>query len=131
MKPRRVRYAPGFHKALRNCTPERQRQVIRAVEQVIDRTAENSLRPERKQGLEDIWAFRVTGGVRVFYRQRKDAKGSYSELIHVGPHYDYRTVDPAAVMEKGDPWQPASTARSSFWRRTRRSITSELIPATC
>lgn len=92
MRPGRVRYTPGFQKALRNCPPELQTQVIRAVEQFINRTAENSLRPERKQGLEGIWAFRVTGGERVFYRQAKDDKGTYSELFHVGPHDDYRTV---------------------------------------
>jgi mRNA-degrading endonuclease RelE of RelBE toxin-antitoxin system len=92
MRPRRVRYASGFQKALRDCPPELQAQIIRAVEQFINRTAENSLRPERKQGLDGIWAFRVTGGVRVFYRQAKDAQGTYSELVHVGPHDDYRTI---------------------------------------
>jgi hypothetical protein len=92
MRPRRVVYTPGFQKALRNCPPELQNTVIRAVEQFINRTAEHSLRPERKQGLDDIWAFRVTSGVRVFYRQAKDDKGACSELIHVGPHDDYRTI---------------------------------------
>jgi hypothetical protein len=77
---------------LRNCPPELQTQIIRAVEHFTNRTAENSLRPERKQGLEDVWAFRVTSGVRVFYRQAKDGKGTYSELVHVGPHDDYRTI---------------------------------------
>jgi hypothetical protein len=92
MRPRRVRYAPGFQKALRTYPPELQTQVIRAVEQFTNRTAKNSLRPERKQGLEEMWAFRVNSGVRVFYRQAKDDKGTYSELIHVGPHDDYRTI---------------------------------------
>jgi mRNA-degrading endonuclease RelE of RelBE toxin-antitoxin system len=92
MRPRRIRYAPRFEKTLRSCPPELQAQVIRAVEQFTNRTAENSLRPERKQGLDGIWAFRVTSGVRVFYRQAKDDKGTYSELIHVGPHDDYQTI---------------------------------------
>jgi len=67
-------------------------QTIEAVKQFIDRTAENSLQPERKTGLQGIWASRVTSGVRVFYVQKKDAEGAYSELFHVGPHDDYRTV---------------------------------------
>lgn len=70
----------------------REEQTIEAVGQFINRTAERSLRPERKKGLAGIWAFRVTSGVRVFYTQQKDSEGSYSELFHVGPHDDYRTV---------------------------------------
>jgi hypothetical protein len=67
-------------------------QTIAAVSQFIERTAEHSLQPDRKQGLSGIWAFRVTSGVRVFYVQKKDAEGTYSELFHVGPHDDYRTI---------------------------------------
>jgi mRNA-degrading endonuclease RelE of RelBE toxin-antitoxin system len=76
MRPRRVRYTPDFQKALRNLPPELQTQVIRVVDHFINRTAENSLRPERKQGLDGILAFRVTTGVRVFYQQAKDDKGA-------------------------------------------------------
>jgi mRNA-degrading endonuclease RelE of RelBE toxin-antitoxin system len=92
MKPRRVKTAPGFDKALRDLPPNLRDQTITAVKQFIDRTAERSLQPERKEGLQGIWAFRVTTGVRVFYVQKKDAAGAYSELFHVGPHDDYRTV---------------------------------------
>jgi len=92
MKPRRVKTAPGFEKALRDLPPNLRDQTIQAVKRFIDRTAEHSLQPERKMGLQGIWVFRVTGGVRVFYVQRKDASGTYSELFHVGPHDDYRTV---------------------------------------
>ncbi len=92
MKPRRVKTAPGFEKALRDLPPNLRGQTIEAVKQFIDRTAENSLQPERKTGLQGIWASRVTSGVRVFYVQKKDAEGAYSELFHVGPHDDYRTV---------------------------------------
>jgi len=92
MRPRRVKTAPGFDGALRRLSPELRDQTIEAVRHFIARTAENALRPERKQGLQDVWAFRVTRGVRVFYVQRRDANGTYSELFHVGPHDDYRTI---------------------------------------
>jgi mRNA-degrading endonuclease RelE of RelBE toxin-antitoxin system len=92
MKPRRVKTAPGFDKALRDLPPNLRDQTIEAVKRFIDRTAEGSLQPERKKGLEGIWAFRVTAGVRVSYVQNKDEAGAYSELFHVGPHDDYRTV---------------------------------------
>jgi len=62
------------------------------VKRFVERTAENSLQPERKQGLAGIWAFRVTSSIRVFYEQKSDADGAYSELFHVGPHDDYRTI---------------------------------------
>jgi len=92
MKPRRVKTAPGFDKALRDLSPNLRDQTIEAVKRFIDRSAERSLQPERKTGLQGIWAFRVTSGVRVFYVQKKDTEGAYSELFHVGPHDDYRTV---------------------------------------
>jgi mRNA-degrading endonuclease RelE of RelBE toxin-antitoxin system len=92
MKPRRVKTAPGFDKALQVLSPHLREQTIVAVQRFIDRTGEHSLQPERKKGLQGIWAFRVTGGVRVFYVQKRDAAGAYSELFHVGPHDDYRTV---------------------------------------
>jgi hypothetical protein len=93
MRSRRVRYADSFGEALRACTLEIQRRTIAAVQQFINRSAEHSLRPERKAGLHGIWAFRVTSGVRVFYTQQRDEAGSYSLLFHVGPHDDYRTVE--------------------------------------
>lgn len=92
MKPRRVKTAPGFDNALRELPPNLRDQTIAAVRLFIDRTAEHSLQPERKSGLQGIWAFRVTGSVRVFYVQKKDSDGSYSELFHVGRHDDYRTI---------------------------------------
>ena len=92
MRPRRVKTAPGFDKALRDLPANPRNQTIEAVKRFIDRTGERSLQPERKRGLPGIWAFRVTSGVRVFYVQKKDAEGVYSELFHVGPHDDYRTI---------------------------------------
>jgi hypothetical protein len=74
MKPRRVKTAPGFDKALRDLPPNLRGQTIEAVKRFIDRAAERSLQPERKTGLQGIWAFRVTSGVRVFYVQRRTPK---------------------------------------------------------
>jgi hypothetical protein len=92
MNPRRLYFAKGFDKAFRNLTPDLQRQVRQAILHFRERSAEHALRPERKSGLQGIWAFRVTRGLRVFYFQKRDAQGTYSELIHVGPHDDYRTI---------------------------------------
>lgn len=93
MKPRRVSFTEQFNRAFQELAPELQLQVRAAVQNFRSRTAENSLRPERKSGLRGIWAFRVTGGVRVFYTQEKDEQGTYSLLFHVGPHDDYRVVE--------------------------------------
>jgi hypothetical protein len=93
MKPRRVFLTRGFDKAFRELGPELQRQARDAIQNFRNRSSENALRPERKSGLGSIWAFRVTSGVRVFYTQKKDDVGSYSELFHIGPHDDYRTIE--------------------------------------
>jgi hypothetical protein len=92
MKPRRIVLSGGFDRAFRELTLDLQRQVRDAIQNFRNRSAENALRPERKSGLGGIWAFRVTSGVRVFYTQLRDEHGAYSELFHVGPHDDYRTV---------------------------------------
>jgi hypothetical protein len=73
MKPRRVKTAPGFDKALPDLPANLRGQTIEAVKRFVDRTSERSLQPERKAGLQGVWAFRVTSGVRVFYVQKKDA----------------------------------------------------------
>src|SRR6266851_1789553 len=92
MNPRRVRFTAAFTRDLRKLSPDLQTTSMAAVAAFIDRSAENSLRPERKSGLEGVWAFRVTRGVRVFYTQESDERGAISELIGVGQHDDYRTI---------------------------------------
>ena len=91
--PRRVFFAAGFDRAFRSLRPELQEQVRQAIHHFRERTNENALPPERKAGLQGIWALRVTRDIRVFYTQEKDAQGSYSRLVHVGPHDDYRIVE--------------------------------------
>jgi hypothetical protein len=93
MKPRRVRYVENFNRSLQALPSDIQQQVIEAITSFINRSAENAVRPERKSGLGGVWAFRVTSGVRVFYVQGKDQQGTYSELFHVGPHDNYRTIE--------------------------------------
>jgi hypothetical protein len=63
-----------------------------AIVAFIDRTRENTLRPEQKSGLPGIWAFRVDPNIRIFYTQERDAEGRISELFHVGRHDDYRII---------------------------------------
>ena len=93
MRPRRVKFAPGLDRSLRKLSPENRERAIEAVRHFIDRTAENSLRPEKKPGLKGIWAFRVTDGLRTFYVQKRDGEGTYSEIFLVGHHDEYRTVE--------------------------------------
>jgi hypothetical protein len=92
MKARRVKFAPGFDRSLRKLSIEGREHAIKAVTQFIDRTAENSLRPEKKKGLRDILAFRVTDSIRIFYVHKRDGEGTYSELFFVGRHDEYRTI---------------------------------------
>src|SRR3954447_5131331 len=92
MNTRRISFAPGFGSALRKLEPDVQESVKESVRNFRNRSAENALLPEKKAGLKGIWAFRVTTAIRVFYVQRKDSAGSYSEIFYVGLHNDYRTV---------------------------------------
>jgi mRNA-degrading endonuclease RelE of RelBE toxin-antitoxin system len=82
----------GFKRALQKLDPNLQKDVQDAVRKFRERSAENSLRPEKKSGLKGTWAFRVNSAVRVFYVQRRDDESAYSDLFHVGPHNDYRTA---------------------------------------
>ena len=92
MRPRRIKLTEGFHRAFNSLpTAEDREAVTRALRHFIDRSAENALRVERKIGLE-IWAFRVTRGMRAFFVPKRDEQGRYEEIFHVGPHDDYRTV---------------------------------------
>ncbi|QJE72967.1 hypothetical protein HHL28_07595 [Aerophototrophica crusticola] len=91
MTPRRVRFRPSFLHARKKLTPSQQAAVDTAVQHFINRSNENALRVEYKQGL-DCWAFRVNSGWRVFYVLVKEMDGKVSELFHVGPHDDYDTV---------------------------------------
>lgn len=92
MRPRRVRFERAFAEALRALPLELQQATREAVGAFINRSREHALRPERKSGLEGIWAFRVTAAVRVFYVQDTDEEGRVSVLFHVGRHDDYRTI---------------------------------------
>jgi hypothetical protein len=92
MRPRRIRRERAFDEALRELPRELQESVIAAVGDFVDRSREHALRPERKSGLQGIWAFRVISSVRVFYVQETDESGRVNVLFHVGRHDDYRTI---------------------------------------
>jgi hypothetical protein len=92
MRQRRIKFAPGFDRSLRKLSLEDRERTIEAIRHFIDRTAENSLRPEKKHGLQGISTFRVTDSLRAFYVQKRDREGTYSEIFLVGRHDDYRTI---------------------------------------
>src|ERR1700693_4844946 len=92
LNARRIKIGNGFRIALRKLDPDLQKDVLEAVRKFRERSAENSLQPEKKTGLKGVWAFRVNSAVRVFYVQHRDGQGAYSDLFHVGPHNDYRAV---------------------------------------
>jgi hypothetical protein len=71
---------------------EDRERAVEAIQHFIDRTAENALKPEKKEGLKGIWAFYVTVSIRAFYTQKRDGDGAYSELFYVGQHDEYRTI---------------------------------------
>jgi hypothetical protein len=89
---RRLALGDGFKAAFRKLDPALQEETLEAIRKFRNRSAESSLQPEKKSGLKGIWAFRVNQAIRVFYVQRQNANGAYSELFHVGPHDDYRTI---------------------------------------
>ena len=101
MRPRRISFAPGFDRSLRKLSQEDRERAIEAVRHFIDRTAENSLRTEKKQGLKGIWAFRVTDSIRAFYVQSRDGEGVYSELFYVGQHDEYRAIQRKKPSARG------------------------------
>ena len=92
MQPRRVVLTARFVEALKAIRTDEQERVKKAIGQFINRTAENAIQAKPKTGL-DCWAFRVPGtGIRVFYDPKRDDRGRYAELFHVGYHDDYRTI---------------------------------------
>ena len=50
------------------------------------------MRPEQKNGFDNVWSFRVGRGYRVFYSKERDSEGAIFRLFHVGHHDDYRVI---------------------------------------
>lgn len=83
---------PSFLEALEELPADLQEKVTNAVAHFVDRTAENSLRPEQKNGFDNVWSFRVGGRYRVFYSKERDSEGAIFRLFHIGHHDDYRII---------------------------------------
>jgi len=92
MQPRRVEILPSFVAAYDDLDPEIQQRTQEAVIHFSDRSADNALRPELKNGLDNVWGFRVTGRYRAFYKKLRDKDGAIYCLFHVGHHDDYRVL---------------------------------------
>lgn len=89
-----VRISPTLDRQLRRLTPDQAEAVRQSLKRFIDRSAEHSLRPEKKSGLGGIWAIRVNSGDRLFYVQETRSDGqTVSVFFHYGPHDDYRVIE--------------------------------------
>lgn len=91
MNNRRIKILDDFMLCLRDLPDDIVQGTKVALKQYIERSAENSLRPEYKNGL-DVWAIRITKGYRAFFMRHKDDNGRIDVFFHVGPHDDYRSV---------------------------------------
>jgi mRNA-degrading endonuclease RelE of RelBE toxin-antitoxin system len=92
MQPRRVEILPSFTSAYDELAPEIQQRVRETLAHFSERTADNSLRPEMKNGLDNVWGVRVTKGYRAFYKKLRDKEGAIYCMFHVGHHDDYRVL---------------------------------------
>lgn len=92
MTPRRVELLPSFEVAFESLSPEIQARVADVLAQFSERTADNALRPELKNGFDNVWSIRVTKGYRAFYKKLRDAEGAIFCMFHVGHHDDYRVL---------------------------------------
>lgn len=92
MQQRRVEILPSFTAALRELAPDIQRRTEDVVVHFVERTAENALRPELKNGFDGVWTFRITNRYRAFYLKDRDPEGAIFRLFHVGHHDDYRVI---------------------------------------
>lgn len=92
MTPRRVEILPSFEEAFVGLSPDIQRRVEDVLIQFSERTADNALRPELKNGFDNVWSIRVTKGYRAFYRKLRDREGAVFCMFHVGHHDDYRVL---------------------------------------
>lgn len=92
MQPRRVEILPSFEAAYDALPPDLQERVRETLVQFADRSADNALRPEMKNGLENVWGYRITNRYRAFYKKLRDSEGAIYCMFHVGHHDDYRVL---------------------------------------
>lgn len=92
MTPRRVELLPSFEVAFESLSPDVRARVVDVLAQFSERTADNALRPELKNGFENVWSIRVSKGYRAFYKKLRDVDGAIFCMFHVGHHDDYRVL---------------------------------------
>lgn len=96
MQPRRVELMPSFDEAFDDMPGDIQQKTVEALEHFADRSADNALRPELKNGFDNVWSIRVSKGYRAFYKKLRDSEGAIFCMFHVGHHDDYRILNSLA-----------------------------------
>lgn len=92
MQLRRVEILPSFEEAYQSLPSDIQERVRDALTHFSDRSADNSLRPELKNGFDNVWSIRISKGYRAFYKKLRDSEGAIYGMFHVGHHDDYRAL---------------------------------------
>ncbi|OGG50977.1 MAG: hypothetical protein A3F84_24255 [Candidatus Handelsmanbacteria bacterium RIFCSPLOWO2_12_FULL_64_10] len=97
MQHRRVEILPSFQEAYDALSSDVQERVSEALAHFTERTADNALRPEMKNGFDNVWGIRVTNRYRAFYKKFRDSDGAIFCMFHVGHHDDYRVLKKLAA----------------------------------
>jgi len=92
MQARRLEILPSFEAAVEDLAPDVRLRVAEALMHFTDHSADNSLRPELKNGFDNVWSIRITKGYRAFYKKLRDSEGAIYLMFHVGHHDDYRAL---------------------------------------
>lgn len=92
MQTRRVEILPSFQQAYDTLEPDLQQRVQEALVHFSERSADNALRPELKNGFDNVWSIRIGSRYRAFYKKLRDADGAIFCMFHVGHHDDYRQL---------------------------------------
>lgn len=96
MQPRRLEILPSFEQSYVALPKEVQDRTLDVLAQFSERTADNALRPELKNGFDNVWSIRITRGYRAFYKKMRDSEGAIFCMFHIGHHDDYRILNKLA-----------------------------------
>lgn len=77
---------------MRELAPDLGLRVAEALVHFTERSADNALRPELKNGFDNVWSIRISKGYRAFYKKVRDSEGAIYLMFHVGHHDDYRAL---------------------------------------
>lgn len=92
MEPRRIEILPSFEEAYHSLDQKLQGKVRNALILFSERSADHVLRPELKNGLDNVWSIRITKGYRAFYKKIRESGGAIYCMFHIGRHDDYRIL---------------------------------------